>query len=179
MTRDEAIQQMKVYFDQHGWPLHVDYNKLIDRASLSPETYEPGWTVVKIERHRPTLGATYTKGLPMSAFQTYWMQYALNPVTGEVIELAEEAGPLDIDVSGLVDQELRDCFGLEIEPIGDGKYQVYDNVGKRTQEVSNVEETIDFALANMQGWSDSFKEELLPTVEGVSSEQMSQLVSEY
>jgi hypothetical protein len=179
MTLDEAIQQMKVYFDQYGWPLDVDYNKLNNRASLSSETYEPGWTVVKIERHRSILSATYTKGLPMSAFQTYWMRYALNPATGEVRELAEEAGPLVIDVSALVDEELENGFGLKIEPSGNGKYQVYDNVvGKRAQEVSNVEETIAFALADMQGWSNYFKESL-QREEGIAAEEIDQWVSEH
>lgn len=178
MTLNEAIQQMEVYFNQYGWPLEVNYVKLNHRASLSSETYKPGWTIFKIERHRAILSANYTKELEMSARQTYWMRYALNPVTGEVSELAEEAGPLDIDVSAVVAEELNNGFELEIEPIGNGRYQVCDLVSKRTQEVSSVEETIDFVLGQTQSWIDYFKE-LLSMEEGLSSGQMGQFISEY
>ena len=178
MTLDQAIRQMKVYFDQHGWPLDVSYNKLTDRASLSPETYGPSWTVIEIERHQAILSATYTKGLPMNAFRTYWMRYALNPITGEVEELAEKTGPLDIDVSGLVDEELRNGFYLEIKPLGDGKYWIRDCSDDRENEISNVEEAKEFALANMQVWSNYFKESL-QREEGIAREQIDQLVSEY
>ena len=177
MTRADAIQQMKVYFEKHGWP-DLDYNKLNSRASLSPMTGEPGWTVIKIERHRAILGATYTPKLHMSACRTYWMRYALNPATQQVEELAEELGPVHIITSDLVNEDLGNSFGLGIEPIGAGSYQIYDNVGKGTQEVSNVEEAISFASGQTQSWSDFFKE-LLQMEEGVSSQQIDQWVSEY
>lgn len=178
MTLTEAIQQMKVYFDQHGWPLDVGYDKLIDRVSLSPATYGSGWTVIEIERHRAILGATYTQGAGMNAFQTYWMRYALNPVTGEVKELAEETGPLNIDVPALVEEDLGNDFGLEIGPLDNGKYEIYDSICNRKKEVSNVEEVITVALAEMQGWSNSFKESL-QREESIAGEKIDQLVSEY
>lgn len=178
MTLTEAIQQMKVYFDQHGWPLDVGYDKLIDRVSLSPATYGSGWTVIEIERHQAALGATYTQGAGMNAFQTYWMRYALNPVTGEVKELAEETGPLNIDVPALVEEDLGNDFGLEIGPLDNGKYEIYDSVCNRKKEVSNVEEVITVALAEMQGWSNFFKESL-QREESIAGEKIDQLVSEY
>lgn len=178
MTLTEAIQQMKVYFDQHGWPLDVGYDKLIDRVSLSPATYGSGWTVIEIERHQAALGATYTKGLPMSAYRIYYMKYALNPVTGEVKELAEETGPLNIDVPALVEENLGNDFGLEIEPLENGTYQVDDNMSKERQMVSSEKDTIDFALEQTQNWSNFFKESL-QREESIAGEKIDQLVSEY
>lgn len=61
-----------------GWPLNVNRSKLSERSSIVANDAATAPVIVEIERHRPILGMTYTKGLGMDAFETYFMRYAVD-----------------------------------------------------------------------------------------------------
>ena len=112
MTEFDPISELINYFEENGWPLDINDNKLSDRASYEDHPNQQGYFVVEIERHRPILETRYRRGLSMSAFQTYWMRYAVHPRTKIVKELSEKMGEISIDMYGIVAEELEDGICL-------------------------------------------------------------------
>lgn len=91
-----SLKTLIDYFDKNGWPVGVNEEKLNDRYSISDELYKVGWEVIEIERHRAIMGTTYHKGMPMNAYQTFWMRYAVQAKSEEVEELPERSGKINI-----------------------------------------------------------------------------------
>lgn len=183
MNEFNPITELTNFFEKNGWPLSINNNKLLERASYTNHPNKPGWFVVEIERHRHILGTGYTPGLPMSAFQTYWMRYAVHPETKEVKKLPERKGEIYIDIWGMVEEELTNGYSMElvIEPIGSNKYRIFDCVGKKEKVTSTLQETKTFALNLSKKFINYFKEFRLSEMEelGISKEQKEKLFSEY
>lgn len=74
--KNMALTILIDHFDEVGWPLDVYEEKFNKRASVVSTNDSENSMIVEIERHRPILGMTYTKGLGMEAFEEYFMQYA-------------------------------------------------------------------------------------------------------
>jgi hypothetical protein len=168
------------YFDNNGWPGDVDESKLHERYSISEEPYEKGWDVIEIERHRAILGDTYRKGQPMSAFQTYWMRYAVNPKTKDVKELSERSGEICIDdMSSYVDEILPEECDLSITLLEDGDYLIHDLICNSERIISTIEEAKAFALELVDDLADNFQTRLADEGLPLSDEQLKQLRDEY
>ncbi len=145
-------------FNDTGWPVDVNKEKLLNRSTVHAKSSEPNIKVVKIERHRAILGDQYSKGLSMNAYQTYWMSYSVNELTHEVIDLGEQAGPCSIDIEGLVEKHLdNESFSLNIEPIDDGLYLIEEHVYNLKREITSVEEICDCIFEIMPGFVDYFR----------------------
>jgi len=179
MRLDEAIERINICFNRDGWPLEINYEKLRGRSSLSEETFKPGWVVVQVERHRSIAGGSYTLGLSMSAYQTYWQQFAVHTELDIVEELPEKPGEFSIDVCGLVDEAFNSrSIDLGIDKLGKEKYRIYESVSGAEKNISTLQEVKPFVLGIIKGWYDSFKETLI-NEETIPKEQIEILVSEY
>lgn len=145
-NKQQAIERLIHWFEQTGWPLDVNEQKLRMRASVGRDSNYPGCDIVQIERHRPILGTHYTKGHAMDAFSTYYMRYAVHDDDGGIIkELKEEIVESEIDAWGLVEMNTsREYVGLEIRRLGSGSYRVSDTVSNDSLDVGNLEEAISF-----------------------------------
>lgn len=147
MDREKLLDILNIYFEDNDWPPDMDCEKLYERSSLSEEQYKPGWGIVEIERHRAVLGASYSKGQPMTAFQTYWMRYAVHPETGEIEELPDKNGEICInDMSIYVYEVLSELVAISIEPIKNGKYLISEGVKNYEKEISSFKDAMVFAL---------------------------------
>lgn len=157
----DIINTLAHYFDLNGWPLHVTKEKMQARNSISRDDALPLWEVVEIERHRPILGTTYTQGLAMDAFQTYYMRYGVNVATSEVKELAERPGQVVIDTSGIVDSELgTGAFDLSIEAVDATNYLIREGVSGEESQVSCLDEVREFVLLLSDPFIESFADTL-------------------
>ena len=183
MTKFEPITELITIFEKNGWPFGINYNKFLERASYTNHPNKPGWFVVEIERHRHILDTGYTPGLPMSAFQTYWMRYAVHPETKKVKELPESKGEIYIGIWGMVEEELTNGYSMDlvIEPIGSNKYRILDYVGNEEKVISTLQEAKSFVLNLSKNFISFFKEFRLSEMEelGISKEQREKLFSEY
>lgn len=181
MNEFNPITELINFFEKNGWPLSINNNKLLERASYTNYPNKSGCFVVEIERHHPILETGYTPGFPMSAFQTYWLRYAVHPETKKVKKLTESKGEIYIGICGIVEEELEDGMALVIEPIGSNKYRILDYVVNETKVISTLHEAKSFALNLSKNYADFFKEfRLLESEElGISKEQEEKLLSEY
>jgi len=181
MTEFDPISELINYFEENGWPLDINDNKLSDRASYEDHPNQQGYFVVEIERHRPILETRYRRGLSMSAFQTYWMRYAVHPRTKIVKELSEKMGEISIDMYGIVAEELEDGICLGIKPIGNNRYRIYDDIWKKEEAISTLQEAKSFVLSLSQFFVNYFKEYRLSESKkfGISKKQKDKLLSEY
>jgi hypothetical protein len=171
------------HFDTRGWPEHVNLNKLDERLSVEKsgdgETY-----VASIERHRGVLGATYSKGVGMFAFQTYFMQYEVNMATKEVKELPIRYLPVephDIDVDALVQEAIGwERLHLQISSLDNGKFLIQESVLNDEAVVDSLDGAIDFARTLSDGFEDYFDMQLdMELSEGYSPEQIRGIRAEY
>jgi len=183
MNEFNPITELINFFEKTGWPFGINYNKFLKRASYTNHPDKSGCFVVEIERHRPILEASYTPGLPMSAFQTYWMRYAVHPETKKVKELPERKGEIYIDIWGIVEEELTNGYNIDlvIEPIGSNKYRIFDYVSNKEKIISTLQEAKTFVLNFSKNFIDFFKDfRFLESEElGISKEQEEKLFSEY
>jgi len=181
MTEFNPISELINFFEENGWPLYINNNKFLERASYKIHPNKPECFVVEIERHRPILGAGYTRGLPMRAFQTYWMRYSVHPETKEVKELPEKKGEISIGMCGIVNEELENGLELVIKPIGSNRYQISDHISKEEKVISTLQEAKSFAMNLSKCFIDYFKEFRLAESEelGISKEQEKKLLSDY
>ncbi|WP_404360444.1 hypothetical protein [Methylotuvimicrobium sp. KM1] len=157
-----ALDILENHFNKIGWPVDVTPKKLMDRYRIT-ENEDKNCVTVEIERHRAVLGDTYIPGVPMSAYQTYWMQYNVNLQTGEVDDLGEQDGDIAINISGLVDSHLSfDYFWLSIEPEEDtpGIYRISESVMGESKLVSDYKEMESFVLSFCPGMVEYFKDRL-------------------
>lgn len=161
MGRDEqAVDILASKFDSEGWPLGLDYAKLMNRHQIASDDNYPGRIIVEIERHRSILSAQYTQGLPMSAFETYFMRYAVDVSTSAVQEISERTGGIDIDLDFYVDEELlRDWFSPSIE-FENGRYKATESVSREEALIANQDELVGFLLTFVDPNCEYFLEQL-------------------
>lgn len=157
---DETIRILTMSFESSGWPLGLSPEKLAKRFHITSDEAHPGCDVVEIERHRGILGAAYVRGAPMSAYETYFMRYAVNTQTGTVRVLPERSCELDIDTEELVEEVFRNgSIELQITPASDG-YTVSDLVSNDKAFVASEIETLEFVLSFAETFGDYFRERL-------------------
>jgi hypothetical protein len=151
-------------FEDTGWPLDLNYAKLIQRSNLSEDVDENGWSIIEIERHRSILGAEYLKGLPMDAYQTYYMQYAINGKTGDVKELPEKNGSIHVNVSRLASHHIHSDFEVRIEAIDEdaeeSTYFLITDSDSKQKQIAKYHEAEDFLLSFSKANVDYFTEQL-------------------
>ncbi len=167
----ETIERLTNWLEQHGWPQDVDKMKLLTRASIVRDESYPGCDIVRIERHRPILGTHYTKGLPMTAFDTYYMRYAVHDDGLRIDKLEDQVVECTVDVEGLADSLTGfETLDLQIERLGAGQYRIVDSVGKDAADVSNLDEAITFGDEIAEGFSDYIYETFALEEEGKFSQ---------
>jgi hypothetical protein len=143
---NEVIQALIDYFEQNGWPSDLNLNKVWERSEvIDGPNSNP---IVEIERHRSCLGAQYLKGLPMSAYHTYWMRYEVSLKSTHVHELPEKDGPINVNPFALV-EELFDYehFHLSLdEEYEEGFFTISESVSGQSRLVSTPDEVKEFLL---------------------------------
>lgn len=160
MTGKTVIEILESHFQEHGWPLDVNRDKLYTRYRVESDDKDPSRFIVEIERHRAVLGDTYTRGLPMNAFETYFLRYSVDPETMSVKALPERLGDVEIDINGLAESEIFQSVCLEIESV-ESLYRVRDGVSNMEMLVSSLAETKEFAISLAEPLADYFYERLL------------------
>lgn len=108
ITRDEAQKKLIAFLEVgKGEHLGVTADKFHGRGGTFDEHPDcPGTFLCKIERHRALGGGTYTKGLPMSAFETYIQRLVFDPIAETLDELPEEHVGNTIDFESLACEHL-------------------------------------------------------------------------
>ncbi|WP_284446903.1 hypothetical protein [Fluviibacter phosphoraccumulans] len=159
-NREDIVKILESHFQEHGWPLDVGREKLYDRYRVVSDEADTTRRIVEIERHRPILGDTYTRGLPMNAFETYFLRYSVDPETMSVKALPERLGDVEIDINGLAESEIFQSVCLEIESV-ESLYRVRDGVSNMEMLVSSLAETKEFAISLAEPLADYFYERLL------------------
>jgi len=181
-SSNDIINGLIRHFDAMGWPLHMNRNKLLSRYSMTSNEELPGWDIVEIERHRPILGTSYTRGLGMDAFETYYVRYAVHVQTLEVKEFPERRGNVDIDISGIVSNELNfENFSLSVEPIDQNRYTIIENVSNYQQVISRITEAQSFCELLLESRVDYFNDTLNRELADLQldEKQIEQLISDY
>lgn len=182
-TSQDALSILVRHFSERGWPPDMHERKLYNRARVTFDEATPHIAIVEIERHRAILGTSYTRGVGMDAFQTYFMRYSVDTTTSNVNVLEEREGGYQIDASGVVDSHLdRDSFSLSIEPLGDGRYKIRESETSDSAVVSSVQEAIHFSLAIGDMFQDSFAEQLREnwtSGEEIPASEKEEIIAEY
>ena len=159
MSNDDAVQALVDFFQKTSWPVYLDERKVRDRCSVIPGNSNGDSLIVEIERHRPILGAEYTKGLGMAAFETYFMRYAVSDSGGGVIELPERSLCMDYDANSLADEYTGyDQISLSVIRKGDA-FVIEDTVTKEQEAVKNIEEAQLFGQSIADAAIESFTEQ--------------------
>lgn len=103
----------------------LDSLKAFNRATLVTDDDGSGLSLFDVERHRGVLGAQYVKGVPLSAFETYWMRFAFDPATGHRKEL-EQVRPSEysVDAAALADEwSFESERSFSFEPVDEGYWE--------------------------------------------------------
>jgi len=171
------------HFNKVGWPLHMSEGKLIARATSVIDDKYPDAMIIEVERHRPILGEIYSRGLPMSNYQTYYMCYAVNVVTDKVIELADRVGELITDMPGLVEKHVTEAdLRFSIEGIGADKYEISDNSTGQSATISNLNDATSFLselIENIVNYFENIRLDLELDTLGIDASETTHLVEEY
>jgi hypothetical protein len=178
MTTKNILNILIAHFNNNRWPLGVNETKLNVRSSISKDPNRSGWYIVEIERHRSGLTASYRKGQPMAAFETYWMRYAVHQKTKKVEELPEKSGETTIDdVEDLIDEALLEMVDVSIKLIENGKYLICDEINKYESIISTYEEAEEFAVKMATELADDYLMNIEESTD-ISEDQLNQLKSE-
>lgn len=155
------IEKLIDHFERNGWPSDLDANKVRSRATESNNDELPGFSVVKIERHRGILGSQYTKGLPMSAYETYYMCYAVHLSTLEVREQSEEIGNSYIDLSEKISEDTdSEQFSLRVRALDEISFEISEDVYHEKAMIKSLDEAEKFCETFLNRFVDFFKENL-------------------
>ncbi len=182
-TPTELVKKLKDHFDANGWPLDINSAKLDSRARISSDKTLPGLDIVEIERHRPILGDGYVQGLEMNAFETYYMRYAVHVSNSEVKELPDRHGSFDININGLVSNDLGfDRFSLTIEAIDENSYIIREDFSKEEAVISTLEEAKRFSATLQEAFVNYFVDSLGYLAAGstqIDESYIEELISDY
>lgn len=109
MTNEEkskAFSALVEHLESVGEYCCLTAEKVCRRGTIVDDPNYPDVLVVDVERHRAIAGTTYTKGLPMSAFETYLQRITWNPATKEISEVGETPLRRTIDYLALAHEHL-------------------------------------------------------------------------
>lgn len=108
IARDEAQEKLIAFLEAgKGEPLGVTADKFHRRGGTFDEHPDcPGTFLCEIERHRALPGSTYTKGLPMSAFETYIQRLQFDPIGETLEELPERHVSNSFDFESMASEHL-------------------------------------------------------------------------
>lgn len=144
MLCNDPVQILIDHFNKTSWPINLNEQKVRNRSSVTQDNESGCGQIVEIERHRPIHGAQYAKGLPMAAFETYFMRYAIPESGDNVIELAERSSCVDYDANALAD-EYTGFERVSLHAIKRGeKYIILDSVSNDRVIVKTKEEAQRF-----------------------------------
>ena len=144
MLRNDPVQILIDHFNKTSWPINLNEQKVRDRSSVTLNNESGCGQIVEIERHRPILGAQYAKGLPMAAFETYFMRYAITKSGDDVTELAERSSSADCDANAIADEYTGyERVSLGVIKKGE-KYKIFDSVSNNREIVMTKEEAQRF-----------------------------------
>lgn len=159
--------------------MDVDHKKLIERYSIV-DAENDNIKIVAIERHRPIAGISYSKGLPMSAYETYQMRYSVNNLTKAVTELDESVQDYQIDIAGIVSEDLSfESFDLKINPTDDDHYEISEYVSNSSKIINSIEEAYEFAGEVTSQFADVFYVAKLDTIEYLDANDKLKYLSKY
>ncbi len=123
--------------------------KVMDRASNFIEKNKMLYFTV--ERHRGLLGAQYTKGLGMNAFETKDVIYCFNPLNNEIFEISSSITDREINYALLAEEHLQD-FSISLTPLEHDKYLLEVSLSCIKTEVSSFEEALEILKNNIDDW---------------------------
>lgn len=139
MSKIDAVQILIDFFQETSWPADLSEGKLRERSSVVPDGNGTG-LIVEIERHRAVLGAHYTKGCAMAAYETYFMRYAISAAGAKVTELPVRSSCVDFDARALA-SEFTGYERVMLRVIQDGDaYEIYDDVSSNRETVKNSQD---------------------------------------
>lgn len=141
-----AITRLIKYFDDGNcWPLHLNEQKIRERGQIVQDDEFLDSEIVLIKRHRPILGCSYRRGLPMSAFQTYFMRFRIRNDGKEVTELSEKPISVEADPGSMVDDYInRGTIDFHVEQTANDQYKIHESVSNSKAIVACLEDAIDF-----------------------------------
>lgn len=136
--------------------------KVRERATVVEGSARTDRIVFDVERHRGALGAQYTEGAAMPAFETYWQRYAYDPEAEKLEMIGENVSDdrrptLTIEnYTTLVNHRLRHAVDFVVEPVEEGRYQAEELVMGTSRVVRSKEELLAFARdCQATSWKDS------------------------
>jgi len=89
----------------------ISLEKFYDRGgTFESDPQNPGQWIIGIERHRRIGGAEYTKGSPMSAYETFTQILRFDPEKRSLEDIDEIHLSYDISISNLAAEQLFDSL---------------------------------------------------------------------
>ena len=156
------IDQLIAFFEKNGFPFDLNENKIWEKITISKDTYNSGWKVIEIERHRGKFGGNFVRGVTMTGLQTYWMRYEIQKEKGEVRKLPEKVDDGSIELTSLVEEHLD--YGqfdkITIELYGEKDYEMEYSIECKKRIISTMIQAISFGLESVPGFCEWFDEEL-------------------
>jgi hypothetical protein len=172
-----VLETLIGHFNATSWPLDVNEQKLRKRYVIGHDDVLPRNYIVEIERHRSILGAEYTRGLPMAAYQTYYMRYAVQLQTKEVEELPDRNGEINVDVDAIVDEHTNhESFSLSVKAIDQTRFVIREDVCGDEENISTLGDAKAFALSLADAIAEFFEDSAM----GIDDDQVKEkTISDY
>jgi hypothetical protein len=145
-----SLSEVCEYLRDYGHP-DLTPKKVRNRATVVEESERSGRVIFDIERHRSVLGAKYTKGTGMAAFETYWERYVFDrdqkSLTKKGENMSEDQAPsLKIDSYDLLaEQRLSRAISFSLKGRDEGGYEAENTVMGSSRVVHSEEELLEFA----------------------------------
>ena len=104
----DAYRAFEQFIEDNGGEfLDLTLRKIRERGRIVRDPEHPDVLVLDIERHRSLPGASYTKGSPMSAYETYIQRITFDPVTKDFQEIGITVVDRHVDVNGVAREQLE------------------------------------------------------------------------
>lgn len=130
-------------FPEQEDELGFSREKVINRARL--ESWAGQQLIYNVERHRATLGETYSRGSSMAAYIAYWPRFEFNLGTEEASPLPEiDSQKVVVDAHSFVSKQLHD-YSFEFEHIGTGTHLMRETCTCTQEHVRNLKDVRDVA----------------------------------
>jgi len=170
----DVLEVLESHFEKNGWPLNLNQKKLRSRHRITVNEAFPACYVVEVERHRPILGTAYSQGLPMSAYETYQMRYAVNFSDATVRELSEIVEGVEFDFSRLVGETLDHERFFPCIEVSENGYVVLDKISMRSGVATSLQDVKVFMLSFVERNVDYYSARL-EDLESLSSERREEI----
>lgn len=161
--RDKAANVLIDHFRKNDWPSGLNEIKVAERAEVVSFDSINSEVVLSIERHRAKGGAVYRQGMPMSAYQDYYMHFQVSLETGSVSYLGQFEGICHLsDLEALIDQLLSsDFFCLSVSEISPEEYEISEGVSNESKTIAGKKEAVQFALSFHDFFCREIKEKII------------------